>query len=128
MVSDPDNSLTAVTWQWARSSTSTGPFTAVIPGATTDTYVPWKRGDDDDKDIPDDNGMFLRAYATYIDTTSLMDDDPMTGSGRRARPDGMLVTTPVAQTAKMATTTKSGDGDSQLYRVMVTSAERGACA
>ena len=118
-VSDPDNSLTSVTWQWARSSTSTGPFTA-IPGATSDTYVPWKRGDDDDEGIPDDNGMFLRVYATYIDTTSEK-DDPMTGlvdervqMGEDEDEDG--------PTAKLATSTKSGDGPSQLYRVMVTSA------
>ena len=73
-ISDPDNSVTAVTWQWARSSTSTGPFTP-IPGATAATYVPWKRADDDKLTVVDDNGMFLQASATYIDTT-LEDDDP----------------------------------------------------
>ena len=116
-ISDPDNSVTAVTWQWARSSTSTGPFTP-IPGATAATYVPWKRADDDKLTVVDDNGMFLQASATYIDTT-LEDDDPDTGKVDERVQDGNDDDGP---TPKAATTTKSGEGESQLYRVSKVSA------
>ena len=73
-VSDPDNHVTVVTWQWSRSETRDGTYIA-IPGATSATYVPFAHEDVN----PDDTSMFLRATATYLDTTS-MDDDPSTGN------------------------------------------------
>ena len=56
-----------VTWQWARSTRATGPWTT-IEWATTNSYTP---GDFDSQDIPDnyasDVGMYLRVTATYRD-------------------------------------------------------------
>ena len=71
-VSDPDNGVTVVTWRWERA-TSTSATWEPIPGATSDTYVPWKKSDDDAESVKDDDSMFLRAIATYIDETSDVD-------------------------------------------------------
>ena len=80
-VSDPDNHVTVVTWQWERAATSSASDSEwdPIPGATTANYTPWT---DNDPDTDDDNSMFLRATATYLDTTS-MADDPMSTGNRR---------------------------------------------
>ena len=122
-VSDPDNGVTIVTWQWERATTTADAMAwKPIPGATTDTYVPWKRDEDDDEDIVDDDSMFLRATATYIDVTSQADDMSATGKVDERVQMGND-TMPVA---KMASTTDTGIAnvggvDSRLYRVRVTS-------
>ena len=69
MVGDPDGGIAIVTWQWSRSDTKDGTYMP-IPGATSATYRPVSDADE---------GMFLRATATYLDTTSDM-DDPDTGT------------------------------------------------
>ena len=120
-VSDPDNSVTVVTWQWQRSDTRAGPYTP-IPGATTATYVPWKRAPDD-PDADDDDSMFLRAIATYTDTTSALDESSTGNVDERVQMD---LVSDVAG-AKTASTTSSGIAtvggvDMKLYRVRVTSA------
>ena len=71
MIEDPDNGVAIVTWMWERSNTvgANAPWT-VINGATTDTYTP-----KENKDAAlTDNGMYLRATATYTDITSFKDD------------------------------------------------------
>ena len=128
-VSDPDNGVTIVTWQWERATSTSGVWKP-IPGATTDTYVPWKKDEDDDEDIVDDDSMFLRATATYIDVTSQIDDTSETGKVDERVQMG-VDDLPVA---KMASTTKTGiatvtttedgnpvENDTRLYRVRVTS-------
>ena len=122
-VSDPDNGVTIVTWQWERATTTVGNMWKPIPGATTDSYVPWKKGEDDDEDIVDDDSMFLRATATYIDVTSQADDTSATGKVDERVQMGDDDILPVA---KMASTTDTGIAtvggvDSRLYRVRVTS-------
>ena len=53
---NPDNDITSVEWQWARSSSRSGGFTD-IQGANQATYTP----------VEDDTGKYLRATATYTD-------------------------------------------------------------
>ena len=55
-LSDPDDSVTGTTWQWARSSTADVNYTN-IAGATSATYTP----------VEGDAGMYLRATASYTD-------------------------------------------------------------
>ena len=61
MVEDPDGGVAILTWQWRRSPTDNGPFT-IIPRETAPNYTP----------EPADDGDYLQAIATYIDTTSEM--------------------------------------------------------
>ena len=53
-LSDPDGSVTATTWVWERSTSSTGPW-STIGGATSDAYTPA------DADL----NRFLRVTASY---------------------------------------------------------------
>ena len=103
MVGDPDGGIAIVTWQWSRSETKDGTYMP-IPGATSDTYEPVSNADE---------GMFLRATATYLDTTSDM-DDPDTGN----------VDERVQDSATDAYTAITGDGSAEgvdkVYRVMAT--------
>ena len=55
-LTDPDGSLSGITWQWARASIEESGWTD-ITGATSSTYTP----------VSDDGGMFLRATASYTD-------------------------------------------------------------
>ena len=117
MVEDPDGGEAVITWQWSKTHGNLvdDDFT-VIYGATTSTYTP---------EIADD-GAYLRVTATYIDTTSDM-DDPETGT----RDERVQESTEVANTSDAKTATM-GDGvfvptgeieplDS-VFRVMATSA------
>ena len=63
-LSDPDGGPRGITWQWARSANSTGPWTN-ITGATAMRYPPGAT----------DLGQYLQATATYTDDQ---------GSGKRA--------------------------------------------
>ena len=103
MVGDPDGGIAIVTWQWSRSDTKDGTYMP-IPGATSATYRPVSDADE---------GMFLRATATYLDTTSDM-DDPDTGTFDER----------VQKSATDAYTATTGDGstngDEKVYRVMAT--------
>jgi hypothetical protein len=117
-VSDPDNSVAVVTWQWSRSDTRDGDYTP-IPGATMDTYVPWKKGKDDGDEVRDDDSMFLRATATYLDTTSDRDLSSTGNVDERVQSDAEGTDSP---TAKVAEVTNTGDVESNLYRVVKTSA------
>ena len=58
-LTDPDGSISGLTWQWSRSTSKTGTFTA-IDDANSDTYT--LVGDD-----ATGNAMFLRATASYTD-------------------------------------------------------------
>ena len=74
-VDDVDGSVAMVTWQWMRA-TSTDSVFHVIPGATMDTYTP----------VEADGGHYLRAYATYLDSTS-NEDDPDTPTTDERTPE-----------------------------------------
>ena len=104
MVSDPDGGIAIVTWQWSQSDTKDGTYMP-IPGATLDTYTP----------VPDaDEGMFLRATATYLDTTS-EPDEPDTGTFD----ERVQATATGARTATMGDGTTDGGGTKgSVYRVM----------
>ena len=58
-LTDPDGSVTAEQWTWARADNPVGPFTA-IPGATSAAYTP----------VADDLRKVLRATVTYHDASS----------------------------------------------------------
>ena len=105
-VKDTDSSVAMATWQWMRA-TSTAAAWEVILGATTATYTPVKA----------DGGHYLRAYATYIDSTSNADDpDTVTADERTQKLDGGAT---VAREATMMDGSETGSD--RLYRVMVTS-------
>ena len=57
-LSDPDGSVTATTWVWARSTNRNGPW-STIGGETSDSYTPTPA----DADL----NRFLRATASYTD-------------------------------------------------------------
>ena len=120
-VSDPDGGIAVVTWQWSRSDTKDGTYTP-IDGATSSRYSPAPPIADDPDTTEDesssgpDAGMFLRATATYIDTTSQEDN-----------PDTELIDERVQATATKAKTATMGDGttdgggtEGSVYRVMET--------
>ena len=88
-VTDPDEAVVVVTWQWHRGvigADQTKIYTP-IPGATSATYIP--KGDNPDTDAIEvlDQGKYLRATATYIDTTS-DEDDRWHSAVRRTSPEG----------------------------------------
>ena len=55
-LSDPDGSVTGLTWQWASADTPAGAFTDIV-GAASASYTP----------ADGDAGKYLRATATYTD-------------------------------------------------------------
>ena len=69
---DPDGGVTGETWQWATSSSATGPWTD-IAGETSASYTP----------VEADAGSFLQATASYDDaegvgkTASAVSDAPV---------------------------------------------------
>ena len=105
-VEDTDGSVALATWQWKRA-TSTASAWEVIPGATTGKYTP----------VEADGGRYLRAYATYIDSTSNEDDPHTVSTDERTQKLDGGVTAP-----REATMLDGSEADSdRLYRVMVTS-------
>ena len=104
MVSDPDGGIAIVTWQWSRSDTKDGIYMPIPGGATSATYRPVSDADE---------GMYLRATATYLDTTSVM-DDPGTGTFDER------VQASVADAYTATTGDGSTNGDEKVYRVMAT--------
>ena len=118
MVEDPDEGEAVVTWQWSKNHADPTDDTLfeVINGATASTYTP----------VSADDGAYLRVKATYIDTTSGVDDQS-TGT-RDERVQKADPNSPMNTVAKDATT---GDGlqdsvgnavtDDEVFRVMATS-------
>ena len=120
-VSDPDGGIAVVTWQWSRSDTKDGTYTP-IAGATSFRYRPAPTIADDPDTTEDesspgpDAGMFLRATATYLDTTS-EPDEPDTGTFD----ERVQATATKAKTATMGDGTTDGGGtEGSVYRVMAT--------
>ena len=81
-LSEPDTQVSDLEWQWQSSPTggATGTWTD-IEGATSDTYTPRDTIPDDEttpdvnESRPTDEGMFLRAIATYIDAAAPLNTD-----------------------------------------------------
>ena len=133
MVNDPDGGIAIVTWQWQRSGTKDGTYEP-IPGATSDTYTPNESSPtgveddpgttDTDESMTSDVGKFLRAVATYIDTTS--DEDVPEAEGTDPFDNRVQTSATDAEDPTM------GDGDNvtstgeetdsavRVYRVMAT--------
>ena len=89
MLDEPDTEVSGLTWKWQSSSTGietpTDSFVD-IEGATGDTYTPKAGspaveddpatpGDESVAAVPSDEGMFLRAVASYRDAHSPTEDD-----------------------------------------------------
>ncbi len=107
-VVDPDGGVAVLTWQWSKSRTANGTFT-IIYGETSSAYTP--------KD--DDDGQYLKVTATYIDTTSEM-DDPDTGNVD----ERVQESNEEAHTATLGDGVYPSAGDEEVYgvfRVSVTS-------
>ena len=107
-VVDPDGGVAVLTWQWSKSGTANGTFT-IIYGETSSAYTP--------KD--DDDGQYLKVTATYIDTTSEM-DDPDTGNVD----ERVQESNEEAHTATLGDGVYPSAGDEEVYgvfRVSVTS-------
>ena len=109
-VVDPDDGVAVLTWQWQKSMA--GDFVddednkvIIIDSATAPDYTP--AGGDD--------GYYLRAIATYIDTTSEM-DDPDTG----AIDERVQKSDTAAYTPSMGDGTLDTDND-KVFRLSVTS-------
>ena len=66
-LSDPDGRLSGISWQWARTTSRSGPGTP-IPGATTTRYTPGAA----------DVGHYVRATATYTDGYGTEKDESAT--------------------------------------------------
>ena len=118
MVEDPDGGVGVVTWQWSKSrNNAPNDIFTVIQGATASTYIPEKPND----------GDYLRVTATYIDTTSAMDDPETATRDERVQKEDTNQTPPTD--AKKATrgdgaTAPAGEspaGD-KVFRVEATSA------
>ena len=63
-VTDPDGGVTNLTWQWQTAQVITGPYND-ITGATNAAYTPQ----------PADVNKFLRAFASYSDVYSLINNE-----------------------------------------------------
>ena len=63
-LSDPDNDVAEITWQWSRADNFDTATSSPIAGATERTYTP----------VPADDGKYLRASVVYTDTLSQKDD------------------------------------------------------
>ena len=101
-LTDPDEDWAVVTWQWFEREGTAGDFTP-ITGETSDTYTP--DGDDD--------GFYLRAEVTYIDSTSESDDpDTSQVDERVQQADG---------TAKTPNETDGSETGSTFYKLIATS-------
>ena len=124
-VTDPDGSVSAVTWQWLKSSTAGVSFALISSGGTSVTYKP----------VAGDQRKFLRARAIYTDAF---------GTGQIAEGDTaaqVASTTPefatTAESRSVAEDVVSGDvwaaltatdldGDTLTYSVAATSDTDGA--
>ena len=102
-LTDADGVVAPVTWQWSRGENNAeGTAFRIIPGATGPSYMP----------AEDDSGYFLRVTATYIDSTSDVDDPLTTHLDERVQKlEGSTIV------AKTAGGRHAADG---LYRVTST--------
>ena len=118
-LSDPDGAVSSVVWEWSRSATADGAYSALSPAVATAVYTP----------VAADEGMFLRATATYT-------DDTHTASAQTAAGTAAVLSSPVfavgavsrtvAENAASgaavgaAVTAADADGDTLAYSVVAT--------
>ena len=75
-LSEPDTEVSGLKWQWQSSQTGADGSFANIEGADSDTYTPKAAVPDDEatvdvnEAVDSDEGIFLRAVATYIDAAA----------------------------------------------------------
>ena len=106
-VEDEDEIVTEVTWQWSIGpSNATGVIFSPIPGATTSSYTP----------SPGNEGDYLRATVTYLDSTSVEDDLTTPDIDERVQVAG-----PVFKPVTNADPAGAASDMGGLYRVVVTS-------
>ena len=99
-LSDPDGGVSGVTWEWARATSTNGPWTD-ISGETSATYTPTSA----------DASHYLRATASYDDAEGSgkgaqgISDNPLSGGA------GAIIVTPTSLTV--------GEGGSSTYTVVL---------
>ena len=124
-VTDPDVPVSAVTWQWLRSSTAGVSFAMISSGGTSATYKP----------VAGDQRKFLRARAIYTDAfgTGQIAEGDTAAQVASTRPE--FATTAesrsvaedvVAGDVWAALTATDADGDTLTYSVAATSDTDGA--
>ena len=97
-LTDPDGGISDMKWQWARSGTGADDSFNDIDGATSATYTPEAKVEDNpatvgiNEEYAGDEGQFLRARVTYRDAQSIDDVDDVEGAvpyeeGRRGIDD-----------------------------------------
>ena len=107
MVEDEDEIVTEVTWQWSIGpSNATGAIFTPINGATTSSYTPSLANE----------GDYLRATVTYLDSTSVEDDLTTPDVDERVQVAG-----PVFKPVTNADPAGAASDMGGLYRVVVTS-------
>ena len=110
-VDDPDGSVTIVTWQWSIAETDTDAAVFMpIDGETTNSYTPTKA----------DESNYLRATATYLDSTSDEDDLTTADIDERVQVDGGT-DEPQFKPVTPADPPGAASDMGGLYRVVVTS-------
>ena len=116
-VVDPDGGVAVLTWQWSRTKALNDPINnpfTIINGETSSEYTPAEA----------DDGYYLRATATYIDTTSDVDDPETEDIDERVQNAGPPIVAKTAHTGDGVTNTDgtAADADTdKVFRVMVTS-------
>ena len=77
---EPDTEVSGLKWQWQSSSTGADDSFTNIEGEESDTYTPRAAVPDDEttvavnEAVKSDEGLFLRAVATYIDAAAPLTD------------------------------------------------------
>ena len=117
---DPDTGQAGLKWEWQSSPDGNEDSFVNIFGATSDTYTPKARTEDDpattlvDEENPGDEGRFLRAMVTYRDVALADGDDDVTAmvtSARAVRVEPDVNSDPVFDagiTREVAETAKEG--------------------
>ena len=104
-LADPDEDWAIVTWQWFVSGDTDPAVFTPVRGKTSDTYTPDK----------DDDGRYLRAEVTYIDSTSEVDDPATLLLDERVQKTGP----PTAK--ELDVDDGTGQDSDRVYRLVVTS-------
>ena len=117
-VEDPDGMVANEMWQWSRAEAVEGPYTDIMD-ATDNTYTPMAAVEDDpatmeDEADPRDEGMFLRATASYEDGEGrgkMASGNTTTGVGVIPDNGGMVTFSPSQPVAGTPLTAMLRDAD-----------------
>ena len=119
-LSDPDGAVSSVVWEWSRSATADGAYSALSPAVATAVYTP----------VAADGGMFLRATATYTDDTHTASAQTAAGTAAVGLSSPVFAVGAVSRTVAenaasgaavgAAVTAVDADGETLAYSVVAT--------